>query len=86
MITGEVSGHEARIQLKILGPRGQEKEIEAVVDTGYTASLSLTTALIMELGLFWQGIGRGVLADGSECVFDGTRPKWYGTAKCVEFW
>jgi clan AA aspartic protease len=41
-----------------------------VVDTGYTASLSLPPALIALLGLRWKSIGRGILADGSECLFD----------------
>ncbi len=46
MITGKVLGDEARIGLKIRGPGGQEQEVEAVVDTGYTASLSLPPAIV----------------------------------------
>jgi predicted aspartyl protease len=30
----------------------------------------LPPAQIAALGLKWQGIGRGTLADGSECLFD----------------
>src|SRR5262249_29291172 len=70
MITGVVKAHEARIRLKVQGPRGQEQEIEAVIDTGYTAWLSLPPALVAALGLRWQSFGRGILADGSECLFD----------------
>src|SRR5439155_9220904 len=44
--------------------------IEAVIDTGYTASLSLPPALVAPLGLRWKSFGRGILADGSECLFD----------------
>lgn len=70
MITGRVQAREGRIRLKVRGPRGQEQEIEAVIDTGYTASLSLPPALIASLGLRWKSFGRGILADGSECLFD----------------
>jgi clan AA aspartic protease len=70
MITGVVRDNEARIQLKVLGPRGQEQEFEAVIDTGYTAWLTLPRALIDELGLRWQSLEPGTLADGSEHLFD----------------
>ena len=70
MITGVVQGREGRIRLKIRGFRRREREIEAVIDTGYTASLSLLPALIASLGLRWKSCGRGILADGSECLFD----------------
>jgi clan AA aspartic protease len=70
MITGVVNDREARIRLSVRGPQQREQEIEAVVDTGYTASLSLPPVKIATLDLDWQGIGRGTLADGSECLFD----------------
>lgn len=69
MITGRVSADEARIQLKVCGPHG-EAEIDAVIDTGFTASLSLPANLIVSLGLEWRSIDRGILADGSEILFD----------------
>jgi clan AA aspartic protease len=70
MITDVVKAREGRIRLKVRGPRRQEQEIEAVIDTGYTASLSLPPALVASLGLRWKGFGRGILADGSQCLFD----------------
>ena len=70
MITGIVQGREERIRLKVRGPQGHEQEIEAVIDTGYTASLSLPPAMVASLGLRWKSFGRGILADGSECLFD----------------
>ena len=70
MITGVVTGREARIHLKVQGPRRQQRELEAVIDTGYTAFLSLPPPLVASLGLRWKSIGRGILADGSECLFD----------------
>ena len=70
MIKGVVQAREGRIRLKVQGPRRQEQEIDAVIDTGYTASLSLPPALVASLGLRWKSFGRGILADGSECLFD----------------
>lgn len=70
MITGAVRAREGRIRLRVLGQHGRQDEIEAVIDTGYTASLSLPPAVVGLLGLRWKTFGRGVLADGSECLFD----------------
>jgi len=70
MITGTVEAREGRIRLKLDGPRRREREIEGVIDTGYTASLSLPPGLVASLGLRWKSFGRGILADGSECLFD----------------
>lgn len=70
MITGVVQADEARIRLTLRGSRGQEQEVEAVIDTGYTASLTLPSALVKTLGLRWRSVDQGILADGSECTFD----------------
>jgi clan AA aspartic protease len=70
MITGVVKSDEGRILLKVKGLRGREQEIDAVIDTGYTASLTLPPALVAALGLRWRSIDSFTLADGSECVFD----------------
>lgn len=70
MITGLVRSDEARIRLMVKGPRGRQQEVAAVIDTGYTASLSLPPAQIRLLRLRWRSLGRGILADGSECLFD----------------
>ena len=70
MITGVVQAREGRISLKVRGSQSQEHEVEAVIDTGYTASLSLPHELVASLGLTWKSFGRGILADGSECLFD----------------
>ena len=69
MIAGAVRAREGRIHLKVRGPQKHEQEIEAVIDTGYTASLSLPPTLIAALHLHWNSFGRGILADGSECLF-----------------
>jgi clan AA aspartic protease len=85
MISGMVGADEGRIHLKIIGTRRREQEIEAVIDTGYTASLSLPPALIAALGLRWQSVDRGTLADGSECLFDvyEARVIWDGKTRHI---
>jgi clan AA aspartic protease len=85
MISGAIRGREARIGLKVRGPRGKFREIEAVIDTGYTASLTLPRSLVAALGLRWKGTGRGILADGSQCLFDVylARIIWDGKERTV---
>ena len=70
MITGMVRAREGRIRLTVRGNSGSDREIEAVVDTGYTESLSLPPAIIIALALRWKTFGRGTVADGSECIFN----------------
>lgn len=70
MITGVVESDEGRIRLKVRGPRGRVHEIEAVIDTGYSENLTLPSDVIKALGLQWRSLDRGMLADGSQCLFD----------------
>src|SRR5438105_4814852 len=70
MITGVVKAEEGRIRLKVQGLRGREQEVDAVIDTGYTATLTLPPSVVAGLGLRWRSIDRFTLADGSESVFD----------------
>lgn len=70
MITGMVRSREGRIRLAIRGSRSTQREVEAVIDTGFTASLCLPPDVIASLGLRWKGFARGILADGREVMFD----------------
>ena len=70
MITGVVRDREALITLRVRGQSQHDSTIEAVIDTGYNAYLSLPPDQIASLELVWQGIGRAALGDGSECLFD----------------
>ena len=85
MITGVVKSGEGRIRLKVKGLRGREQEVEAVIDTGYTASLTLPPAIVAALGLRWQSMDRFTLADGSECVLDVYvgRVEWDGRVRNI---
>ncbi len=85
MITGVVKADEGCIRLKVKGLRGREQEVEAVIDTGYTASLTLPPTVVAALGLRWQSMDRFTLADGSECIFDVyvARVEWDGKIRTI---
>ena len=71
MIEGVVNAaYEPIVTLNIQGPTGQANEIEAVIDTGFTGFLTVTPALVAELGLRYLSRGWASLADGSEVPFD----------------
>jgi clan AA aspartic protease len=69
MIQGTVSAkREARIQITLRGPSGTELSVDAVIDTGFTGSLTLPSNSIAALGLRPRGRERALLADGSAIV------------------
>lgn len=71
MITGVVNAdREATIRLVVISPSGEQQEIEAIIDTGFTGFLTLPAVLIAALGLPWLCRQPGILADGSVDVFD----------------
>jgi clan AA aspartic protease len=49
---------------------GREQTLEAVVDTGFSGSLTLPPAVIARLGLLWRTRGSATLANGSVDQFD----------------
>lgn len=66
MTSGTVNAaREAVLRLRVIGPGGDETEVDAVVDTGFSAALTLPEAVVAELGLWWQMDGDGILADGT---------------------
>ena len=71
MITGVVSPRlEAVVRLRVRGPGGSELEVDTVIDSGFTASLTLPAAIAAALGLARQSGGGAVLADGSVRQFE----------------
>ncbi len=71
MIVGAMNAQrEAIVRLVVLGPGGQGRQIEAILDTGYTGSLTLPSAVVSDLGLPFRGRGSVLLGDGSESEFD----------------
>lgn len=87
MIEGTVNENcEATIRLTLRSITGEEHEIEAIIDTGFTGHLTLPMALIDQLALSWQNRAQALLADGSLHVFDayiGT-VLWNGQDRTVE--
>ena len=87
MIEGVVNANlEAVLTLTLRGETGHEREIEALIDTGFNGFLTLPPALVTELGLPFASIGRATLADGSEAAFDvyDATVLWDGQPKYVE--
>ena len=71
MIVGAVNvQQEAIVRLEVVGLPGRSLEIDGVIDTGYSGSLTLPPDVIAMLALPYRTSGRAVLADGTECVFD----------------
>ena len=66
MIQGTVNARlEAVIRLRVRGPGGVEMDFEAVVDTGFTSSLTLPSTAVTALGLVRQSSSAATLGDGS---------------------
>ena len=87
MIEGVVNAaHEAVVTLALHGSAGQTRDIEAVIDTGFTGFLTVTPALAGELGLDFRGTSRATLADGSEITSPSysVAVLWDGQARYVE--
>ena len=71
MIQGEVNAaYEAVVTLPLQDPEGRTRDIEAVVDTGYSGFLTLPPGLVDELGLPFAYMGQECLANDDEVDFD----------------
>ena len=86
MIQGTVNAaYEAVVSLSLRGSAGQARDVDAVVDTGFTRFLTLPTAMVAELGLGYRGVNSVVLADGSETTLEvyGVTVLWDGQPREV---
>ena len=71
MIQGVVNAaYEAVVVLTLQGRAGQVRDIEAVVDTGFSGFLTLPTAVAAELELPFAYVGQAFLANDDEVSFD----------------
>ena len=71
MIEGSVDATlECRIALGLRSPSGETRDVDAVVDTGFSRFLTLPPAVVEELGLPFAGARLVILADGSEVALD----------------
>jgi clan AA aspartic protease len=87
MISGTVSANrEAVVPLRLITAAGQTVDIDAVVDTGFTGSLTLPGALIGLLGCAFRSRQQIMLGDGSLVlvdVFVGA-VLWHGQHHAIE--
>jgi clan AA aspartic protease len=60
-------------------------ETEAVIDTGFSGSMTLPRTMAGDLGLDLQGTARAILADGSErfCPVGEAFVWWHGQARLI---
>lgn len=87
MIEGVVNvAYEPVITIVLQGQAGRTREIEAVIDTGFTGFLTVPPLLATELGLDFRGTSRATLADGSEVMLPsyGIAVLWDGQPRYVE--
>jgi clan AA aspartic protease len=71
MITGWVdANHELMARVTIQDTSGQDHEIEALIDTGFTGALTLPASTIAALGLTRHSTGSAVTATGAIVHFD----------------
>lgn len=80
------AAHETVLTLPFQGPEGLTREIEAVVDTGYSGFLTLPPRLVGELGLPFDYIGQAFLANDAEVEFDVhyVTVLWDGQSRNIE--
>ena len=81
MIEGTVNAsYEAVILLTVHGPTGRSRQIEAVLDTGFTEFLALSSEVATELSLPFFEPDILALADGREETFEvcGAVVDWDG--------
>ena len=86
MILGFVHNREVIVQFAVIGDRQKKQGIRAVVDTGFTGSLTLPLAMIADLELTWFTQQEGFLGDGSRRTFDVYRGTviWDGQLRVIE--
>ena len=71
MIEGLVNAaYEPIVKLAVQGPSGRGREIDAVVDTGFNAFLSLPPSLVTELELPFVTSTSAILGDGALVRFN----------------
>ncbi len=86
MIRGVVNARrEGIVRLRVRGPSGVESDVDALVDSGFTSSLTLPTTTVAALGLVRRSSSSAVLADGSVRKFDiyAAEVVWGGTWRAV---
>src|SRR5262245_17163917 len=87
MMTGAVNAAlEAVLPLTVRGPSGQSTDVEAVIDTGFTALLTLPPSIVAAFALPWVSTQQMLMADGNVHAFDVFQAivLWDGHPRTVE--
>ncbi len=87
MITGFVNADsEAMIRLRLRGTNGRQRDVSAIIDTGFNGFLTLPPDLIRALALPRIARARAVVANGGEEILDICRAVvlWDGKLRAVE--
>jgi clan AA aspartic protease len=87
MISGAVNSRlEAIVRLVVFDAAGGANELPAIIDTGFSGSLTMATSAIRSFGLAPLGRQRGILADGKRVLFDvfAGNIEWDGRRRHVE--
>jgi clan AA aspartic protease len=86
MISGIVNARrEAVVQIRVRGPSGIVVTRDAVIDTGFSASLTLPATVIAAIGLQRQSSSRATLADGTVVQLDlyAAEVEWDGVWRSI---
>jgi clan AA aspartic protease len=86
VITGTVNRHgEAVVPIVVRSFDAREMDVETILDTGFTGSLTLPTVAIERLGLSWVGRGLAILANGAEeqCDLYAAAVVWDGIPRRI---
>ena len=87
MIAGTVRDEiELIVPLELVDAADQRQRIDFVLDSGFTGFLSLSSALVRQLGLSSRGIQKGLLADGTASIFRLVTVNviWNGSPRTIE--
>jgi clan AA aspartic protease len=87
MITGTVNARrEAVIRIAVQGKQDQIRDVEAVIDTGYTGFLILSPQTVEELELTYLGRMKCTLANGAQEDFEvfSATVIWDGQERLIE--
>ena len=85
MTIGSVNARlEPVIDVRVIGPAAVA-DVVAVIDTGFTAYLTLPPVVVASLGLVRKARGTAVIADGSQPHFDvfEAEVEWRGVRQAV---
>jgi predicted aspartyl protease len=79
------SRNQATLRVRLRGPGGVESDLDAIVDSGCSLTLTLPVSLAATLGLVRRTGGNARLADGSTSYFDNFSPEvsWDGVWRTV---